>query len=298
MCDLGRRSRAVVRGGARMREKFGTQFHFYRGRLESKRTATRTDARARPRNYNAALGEGTRGTAACALATRTTKAPATRRRTNKYGTTKIRNYPEFVDDESNSHTDRCHAVATLPAMRDATKFRRATDDISRTRPDERTRFTITMSSFHGHTPTSATAFDSAAPVGGDGGGSVVHTSKRVGSAAAAAGAKRSKDDAVPPRHPFGGGRTTHLSGEHTITIRLIQRDIDIVCRGGLYQNLFSGRKTISFRSTDSKRRRTLVVGARTSIGIANYFSRQRRRRTPSPPSGGRPVAHGVAPPGR
>lgn len=83
MCDLGRRSRAVVRGGARMREKFGTQFHFYRGRLESKRTATRTDARARPRNYNAALGEGTRGTAACALATRTTKAPWPKKKKKK-----------------------------------------------------------------------------------------------------------------------------------------------------------------------------------------------------------------------
>uniref|UniRef100_A0A2S2NSV4 Uncharacterized protein n=1 Tax=Schizaphis graminum TaxID=13262 RepID=A0A2S2NSV4_SCHGA len=77
-------------------------------------------------------------------------------------------------------TDRYHAVATLPAVRDATKFRRTTDDISRTRPDERTRFTITMSPFHGHTPTSATAFDSAAPVwwGPGGGGSVVHSSRR------------------------------------------------------------------------------------------------------------------------
>jgi len=36
---------AVVRGGANERE-IGTQFHFYRGRLESKRTTTRTNARA------------------------------------------------------------------------------------------------------------------------------------------------------------------------------------------------------------------------------------------------------------
>lgn len=76
-------------GRANERE-IGTQFHFYRGRLESKRTATRTDARARPRNYNAALGEGTRGTAACALATRTTKAPwpQKKKKKNKYTRTR------------------------------------------------------------------------------------------------------------------------------------------------------------------------------------------------------------------
>lgn len=62
-----------------------------------------------------------------------------------------------------------HAIATLP-VRDATKYRRTTDDISRTRPDERTRFTITMSPFHGHTPTSATRFGGARWWGPGGGG--------------------------------------------------------------------------------------------------------------------------------
>jgi len=56
-----------------------------------------------------------------------------------------------------------------------------------------------MSPFHGHTPTSATAFDSAAPVGGDPAAAMVHVEKsRVGGGG---GYEMARLSPHPPTHP-------------------------------------------------------------------------------------------------
>lgn len=74
-------------------------------------------------------------------------------------------------------------------MRDATKFRRTTDDISRTRPDERTRFTITMSRFTATRQRPPQRSIRRRPLVGTRRRRQWYTSSRVGSAEAAAGTR-------------------------------------------------------------------------------------------------------------